>query len=309
MKTLMSFLTGLWELIVLFVRQNPKEIEQPAQPLPEDKPKIPEPVQPLKAEPKKEEVKMANYQDAINKVLQAEGGYVNHALDRGGRTNYGITQAVYETFIGRKLVGPTTDALPGQPMSEAETVMRNMPLGNALTIYKNSYWDKVGGDKIRKFAIAAIIFDQSVNRGVSAAVRQAQRVLSSKGYAVIQDGVPRQETIDGLNTINESLFINSYLQESIIAYQTIVKNNPSQQVFLSGWLSRVESLRKYANSYLGTINGAAPESNVSRTIASAGQVLGGPTGIAVIVLLGVGSYLIYRNMPVILDMFASPKAT
>jgi hypothetical protein len=34
------------------------------------------------------------FQDALKRVLQHEGGYVNHPSDPGGETNYGITKSV-----------------------------------------------------------------------------------------------------------------------------------------------------------------------------------------------------------------------
>lgn len=190
-----------------------------------------------------------DYRDAINKVLEHEGGYVNNPLDLGKRTNYGVTQKVYEQFIGRKLVGPDTDAPKGQPMSEAETVMRTMPKGNAIAIYKKNYWDVIQGDKIKQYAVAAVIFDQAINRGHVAAVKQAQRVLG-----LTQDGKMGPVTLATLNGVKDTDFIPKYLAESITAYKTIVANNPSQSVFLNGWLKRVESLRTYASNLFGSIN-------------------------------------------------------
>lgn len=226
---------------------------------------------------------MPDYRDAIKKVLEHEGQYINHQADRGGRTNWGVTQKVYEEFIGRKLVGPATDAPKGQPMSEAETVMRNMPLGNAISIYKKNYWDKMQGDKIRKYAIAAAIFDQAINRGVSAAVKQAQRVLiNTFGYGkqgITEDGNVGNLTINALNTVDEAKFLSSYLQESILAYNKIVQNNPSQSVFLKGWLKRVDSLRDYVSKNIGKIN--------ATTVG---------IGVGVILALGIGGYFIYKYM-------------
>jgi lysozyme family protein len=221
---------------------------------------------------------MPDYRDAITKVLQHEGGYVNNPKDRGKRTNYGVTQAVYEQFIGRKLIGSDTDAPKGQPMEEAESVMRNMPIGNAIAVYKQLYWDKIQGDKIRKYSIAAAIFDQSINRGNVAAVKQAQRVLKNVfNYPLAEDGVVGSATITALNTVDEAKFLNSYLQESILAYNKIVQNNPTQSVFLNGWLKRVESLRSYVSQNIGKIN--------ATTVG---------IGVGVVLALGVGSYFLYK---------------
>jgi len=215
-----------------------------------------------------------DYRDAINKVLQHEAGYVNNPKDAGKRTNLGVTQAVYETFLGRKLIGPDTDAPSGQTMSEAESVMRNMPLGNAITIYKKNYWDVIQGDKIKQYAIAAAIFDQAINRGNVAAVKQAQRVLG-----ITQDGKMGPVTLAALNAVSDTSFIPKYIAESITAYKTIVANNPSQAVFLTGWLHRAESLRQYAMSFLGSVN--------ATTVG---------IGVVVATVIGVGGFFLYQYL-------------
>ena len=179
-----------------------------------------------------------NYLDAINKVLEHEGGYVNNPLDTGGRTNFGITQATYEKFLGRKLSS-----------AEADSVMKNMPKGNAIQIYKTMYWDAIQGDKIKQYAIAAVIFDQAVNRGVSAALKQAQRVLGLQA-----DGKMGPVTLATLNGVKDTDFIPKYLAESVNAYKAIVANNPTQSVFLNGWLKRIDSLKSYASNLFGSIN-------------------------------------------------------
>jgi lysozyme family protein len=190
-----------------------------------------------------------NYLDAIKKVLEHEGGYVNNPLDSGKRTNRGVTQATYEKFIGRKLSGTDVDAPKGQPMGEAETVMRNLSEGNAIQIYKTMYWDAIQGDKIKQYAIAAVIFDQAINRGVSAAVKQAQKVLGLQA-----DGKVGPVTLATLNGVKDTDFVPKYLAESVNAYKAIVANNPTQSVFLKGWLSRVDSLKSYATNLFGSIN-------------------------------------------------------
>ena len=48
---------------------------------------------------------MANletFDEIIEVVLEHEGGYVDDPDDRGGATNWGVTQAVYENFVGYK---------------------------------------------------------------------------------------------------------------------------------------------------------------------------------------------------------------
>ncbi|HUG46231.1 MAG TPA: glycosyl hydrolase 108 family protein, partial [Sphingomicrobium sp.] len=57
----------------------------------------------------------------IEALLEREGGYVNHPSDRGGPTNYGITEAVARAH--------------GYQGS-----MRRLPREEAVAIYKRLYW-------------------------------------------------------------------------------------------------------------------------------------------------------------------------
>lgn len=174
-----------------------------------------------------------NYINAINEVLKREGGFINHPLDKGGATNWGITQAVYEKFKGRKV-----------SLDE----MRSMPKSEAISIYKSEYWDKIQGDKISFYPVAYAIFDQAVNRGVGSAVRQAQKVVG-----IAQDGVMGPVTLQAINSKTDSNFLNNFIPLSEQFYKDLVLKNPSQSVFLKGWLNRVNEIKNYTNSFIGVV--------------------------------------------------------
>ena len=198
---------------------------------------------------------MPSFNDAVEVILKNEGGFVNHPQDRGGATNWGITQRVYEAYKGRAV---TIDE------------MRKMPRSEAIAIYKKNYWDKIGGDAIKFYTVALTIFDQAVNRGIAAAVKQAQRVAG-----VNPDGVVGTQTLAAINKTPEKEFLNLFLKESEEAYKTIVNRNPSQQVFLKGWLNRVDHLRNQALAFLGQVNKPA-------------------LGIGILALAGLGIFLYMR---------------
>jgi len=180
---------------------------------------------------------MANrgFQDAVQVILKHEGGYVNHPNDKGGPTNWGITQKVYEAYKGR-------------PVTIDE--MKKMPVSDAIDIYKKNYWDKVGGDNLKYYATALTLFDQAVNRGVAVVNRQAQGILG-----LTQDGVAGAKTIQALNSVADTTFIPKFLTAAENSYKAIVDKNPSQAVFLNGWMKRVQHLGTQARSYFGQLNG------------------------------------------------------
>lgn len=99
---------------------------------------------------------------AVSKTLNIEGGYSNHPSDRGGATNWGITESVARQFGYH---GP----------------MRSLPKSIALDIYKKLYWDKIGLDWVASVSVALALelFDTGVNMGVSLPVRWLQRTLNA----------------------------------------------------------------------------------------------------------------------------------
>ena len=219
---------------------------------------------------------MPDYRDAIKKVLEHEGGYIFHEADRGSHTNFGVTIGTYNQYMTAKT---------GKPYSATVDEIKNMSPTVAIDIYKKLYWDKIQGDKIRKYTVALAIFDQAINRGVSSAVKQAQRVvkkLDPMGFAKItEDGVMGPATLAALNSISEKPFIDNYLSESKLFYQNIVQRNPSQSVFLTGWLNRITSLSNELTKKIGSIN--------STTVG---------IGFGVVVMVGLGSYLLWKyGMP------------
>jgi len=97
----------------------------------------------------------------IDAVIAREGGYVNNPDDRGGATNFGITQAV------ARAQGYAAD-------------MRDMPRDEAVSIYTRLYWLKPKLDQIANAApeLAAKLFDIAVNMGPATAIGFLKRALN-----------------------------------------------------------------------------------------------------------------------------------
>jgi lysozyme family protein len=176
---------------------------------------------------------------AIGKILKIEGGFVNNPSDKGGPTNWGITQRVYNAYVG---YDSTNDEI------------RNMPEGDAMEIYKTNYWDAIGGDSILEYAVAYIIFDQAVNRGVSSALKQACRTVG-----IAESGGVNSFTISSVNAYDPYMFVTEYLMNSEDFYNAIVARDPSQAKFQKGWLNRVNNIRTYAEAKLGKVTALVVE--------------------------------------------------
>lgn len=104
---------------------------------------------------------MSAFDKALKDLLGIEGGYSDHASDRGGKTRYGITESVAQK---RGYQGP----------------MHDLPLELAQRIYREDYWEVNRLDPISEWdeAVALELFDTGVNQGARVAARYLQRALN-----------------------------------------------------------------------------------------------------------------------------------
>ncbi|MBM3210811.1 hypothetical protein FJZ33_01225 [Candidatus Poribacteria bacterium] len=174
---------------------------------------------------------MSNFDLAMQFVKIWEGGYSNHPNDRGGPTQFGITQAIFNTAKQQGVISNTI------------TSVKNLNLNDAKIIYQEMYWDEVSGDALPK-DLSIALFDTAVNIGVGRSVKMLQTILN-----VTQDGIIGPQTLSAIENYNGNL-VNDFLNARETGYKEIVQNDSSQGVFLKGWLNRVNSLR----DYIDTIN-------------------------------------------------------
>lgn len=163
-----------------------------------------------------------NFEKAVLEVIKVEGGYVDHPNDRGGATNYGITMEVLRDHLGKDI---TKDDV------------RNMNIHTAKEIYKKEYWDRLRLDFVMDKRVSQVIFDQAVNRGVIRVARQVQRIVKVK-----EDGIIGPISLGAINKYDPIQFIIDFFKVSQISYLNIVRNNPSQIVFLNGWINRTHKM-------------------------------------------------------------------
>jgi lysozyme family protein len=151
-----------------------------------------------------------NFLTAFDKLLKHEGGYSDHAADPGGKTRYGVTEAV------AREVGYRGD-------------MRELPLELAQRIYKERYWDAVQAESLPP-DVRYIVFDGAVNSGVAQSSKWLQRACGVK-----DDGVIGPITIRAASTLH-----SEGLRRRILAQRLrFMAKLPNWPAFSRGWANRI----------------------------------------------------------------------
>ena len=169
-------------------------------------------------------------EELLDEVIAREGGFVDHPADRGGPTNFGITQRTLSDWLGR-------------PASVDE--VRRLEEETAREIYVARY---LAAPRIETLPseIVGQVFDMAVNHGPRRAVRILQEVLGLAGWPVDVDGVIGPETRRVAFAAQAEMgpfFANAIADQRANFYRRIVAADPSQRVFLGGWLARAEGFK------------------------------------------------------------------
>ena len=167
-------------------------------------------------------------EDALAFTLGNEGGYVNHPADPGGATNFGIIQRNLDKWNGAH---PEL-AFPGD--------VRDLTRDQAEAIYRADYWR---WDAISASALAIKLFDIGVNCGTGTSIKLLQKAVNVLVNPPIPvDGQLGPATLGAANAQPPEAMLQALCQVLRDYYQAIVDRNPSQSVFLKGWLNRASRI-------------------------------------------------------------------
>jgi lysozyme family protein len=151
--------------------------------------------------------------DVIRKETSGKpnGAPTNDPKDGGGRTQYGISEKA------------NPEAWADGKVTEEEA--------RAIFFYK--YVKYPGFDRISDSKLMAQMVDFGVNSGQATAIMKLQKALN-----VPQDGVLGPGTLAILATANPQVVNNLVVASRVRLLGRIVQNNPTQLIYLSGWLDR-----------------------------------------------------------------------
>lgn len=173
-------------------------------------------------------MKVDAYFDAL---IAREGGYVDHPSDRGGPTNWGITEQVARAFgyHGR---------------------MQDLPRPVAKAIYIERYWEQPRFNLVNEHsaAVAEEMLDTGVNMGQAVAASFLQRALNvlnleAKIYPDIQvDGQIGRMTIASLRAFlghrgkdGHVVLFRMLDSQQGVRYIELAERRASQEAFVYGW--------------------------------------------------------------------------
>ena len=154
-----------------------------------------------------------NFDTAFALLLDHEGDFSDHAADPGGKTRFGITEAV------ARQAGYTGD-------------MRALPVDLAKRIYLDSYWRPVRADDLPP-GVRYIVFDGAVNSGPAQSALWLQRALG-----VTADGVIGPRTLAAAYAKDAQQLKTAILAQRL-RFMTSLTNWPA---FSRGWARRIADL-------------------------------------------------------------------
>lgn len=172
---------------------------------------------------------MADFKQALQLVLQNEGGYVNDPDDAGGETYKGIARKMNSTWKG----WATIDLMKRKSNFPAN-LSKNAELQSEIeNFYKVNYWDKLKCSKINDQGVANSIFDFGVNAGTATSALLAQKVTNQT-----EDGIIGSKSLAAINGMQPEQFLAYFTIAKIARYIKIVKSRPVNQKYFYGWVRR-----------------------------------------------------------------------
>jgi lysozyme family protein len=162
--------------------------------------------------------------EALDYLLDEEGGWSNHPADTGGATFNGVTQATYNDWRKRVKKLPTQSV----KMAKAEEIKE---------LYDVMYWRAARCDRL-PWPISYLVFDAAVNSGPKRGIQWAQT-----GLGLSSDGLVGNATIAAAEKVvvdGDTSKILAIVDARVVFLARLVQSKPSQAAFLLGWWRRTQ---------------------------------------------------------------------
>ena len=187
-----------------------------------------------------------NFSIAHKFTAKWEGGESDHPDDGGGLTKYGVSLKFLGGLSGTQSNRDVLERM-GIRLPITRQVIYDLTRDQAASLFRWQFWDKLKLSLI-PLRPAVVLYDAAVNSGPAQSVKLAQRGYNrcvAYGQPLVVDGIMGPATRAAMQLADTDKCLSAMLDAREKFFQTIVVNNPSQQVFLRGWVNRVDDLRRY----------------------------------------------------------------
>ena len=163
------------------------------------------------------------FERAVKIVLSHEGGYSNDKNDKGGETNFGISQKFLDE-------------------NKLNYIVKDITVDLAKSIYEKYFWNQYRYYELKSLKIATKIFDTAVNCGNYEAALILQRAINNISLnKIVVDGILGDNTFKLANKCNDNYLLDNIRFEMKRFYLNLINEHPEYISFKSGWLSRAAS--------------------------------------------------------------------
>jgi lysozyme family protein len=178
---------------------------------------------------------MADFNIALQELLDYEGGYSNNAHDAGGETVFGIARRWQPSWLGWQIV------------DQLKTLHTNLVDLNAAlkadpqitlavqAFYRSKFWNF---DKVPSQLVANKMLEMEINFGPGSAVKILQQGLVRLGHSITLDGSLGPQTLNLLQTEKEPDLLHALRAYSALYRVHRIQAQPDQIEFIEGWLWR-----------------------------------------------------------------------
>jgi lysozyme family protein len=156
--------------------------------------------------------------DIIQRIIEREGGYVDHPADKGGPTRWGITMTTLSRYHDY-LVTP----------SDVKALSRE----EATLIYLNLYVMRPGFENINDEKLRALVVDCGVLHGPGTVTKWLQSIVEQP-----VDGIFGVKTAEAVNSEHSHSLYLMLCAKRFRFFGEIITKDPTQAVFAHGWMNR-----------------------------------------------------------------------
>lgn len=159
-----------------------------------------------------------HFQTCLDLVLESEAGFV---IDNGGPTNLGVTQKMWESYLGRQ--------------TTIQEIKNLTPL-MVRPFYYQLYWEPTKCDELPA-GLDYCVFDCAVNSGVGRSIRLLQRAVGAD-----PDGRIGSITLALVRKCDPIKTIEQYCDER----QRFLESLSTFPTYGKGWTKRVKNVCEQA---------------------------------------------------------------